>query len=34
MIHFDVLTIFPELFETFRTSGVLGKAVELSLIHI
>lgn len=28
MIQFDVLTIFPELFEPFRRVGVLGKAVE------
>ena len=34
MIHFDVLTIFPELFETFRTSGVLGKAVERGVIGL
>jgi tRNA (guanine37-N1)-methyltransferase len=26
-MHFDVLTIFPQLFEPFRTVGVLGKAV-------
>jgi tRNA (guanine37-N1)-methyltransferase len=26
-MHFDILTIFPELFEPFRTTGVLGKAV-------
>jgi tRNA (guanine37-N1)-methyltransferase len=34
MIQFDVLTIFPELFETFRTSGVLGKAVERGVIGL
>jgi len=33
-MHFDVLTIFPELFDGFRTTGVLGKAVEKSLIEI
>jgi len=33
-MHFDVLTIFPEFFDTFRTTGVLGKAVEKSLIGI
>jgi len=33
-MHFDVLTIFPELFDTFRTTGVLGKAVEKTLIEI
>jgi tRNA (guanine37-N1)-methyltransferase len=33
-VHFDVLTIFPEFFASFRTTGVLGKAVEKSLIGI
>jgi len=33
-MHFDVLTIFPELFASFRTTGVLGKAVERRLIGI
>jgi tRNA (guanine37-N1)-methyltransferase len=33
-MHFDILTIFPEFFDTFRTTGVLGKAVEKSLIEI
>jgi tRNA (guanine37-N1)-methyltransferase len=33
-MQFDVLTIFPELFDGFRTTGVLGKAVEKSLIGI
>ena len=33
-MHFDILTIFPEFFETFRTTGVFGKAVEKSLIGI
>jgi tRNA G37 N-methylase TrmD len=27
-MHFDVVTIFPQLFETFRCTGVLGRAVE------
>ena len=27
-MHFDILTIFPEFFDPFRTTGVLGKAVE------
>jgi hypothetical protein len=31
-MHFDVLTIFPQLFEPFRTVGVLGKAVERGVI--
>jgi len=33
-MHFDVLTIFPGLFDSFRTTGVLGKAVERELIGI
>ncbi len=33
-MHFDILTIFPELFESFRTTGVLGKAVDRGLIGI
>jgi len=33
-MHFDVLTIFPELFDTFRTTGVLGKAVEKGVIEL
>jgi tRNA (guanine37-N1)-methyltransferase len=33
-MHFDVLTIFPELFESFRTTGVLGRAVERGLVGL
>ena len=33
-MHLDVVTIFPELFTPFRTTGVLGKAVERGLIEI
>lgn len=33
-MHFDILTIFPEFFDGFRTTGVLGKAVERELIGI
>jgi len=33
-MHFDILTIFPEFFDTFRTTGVLGKAVDRSLVGI
>jgi tRNA (guanine37-N1)-methyltransferase len=33
-MHFDILTIFPELFDSFRTTGVLGRAVERELIGI
>lgn len=31
---FDILTVFPEIIEGFRTTGVIGKAVEKSLIDI
>jgi tRNA (guanine37-N1)-methyltransferase len=33
-MHFDVLTIFPELFEPFRGTGVLGKAVDAGTVTI
>ena len=33
-MHIDVLTIFPKFFDTFRTTGVLGKAVERDFIGI
>lgn len=33
-MHFDILTIFPEFFGPFRTTGVLGKAVERGLIGV
>lgn len=33
-MHVDVVTIFPELFEPFRSTGLLGKAVERGLIAI
>ena len=33
-MHFDVLTIFPELFEPLRTVGVLGKAVARGVIGL
>jgi tRNA (guanine37-N1)-methyltransferase len=33
-MHFDVLTIFPELFDAFRTTGVLGKAVERGIVGL
>jgi len=33
-MHFDILTIFPELFDGFRTTGVLGKAVERGTVGI
>jgi tRNA (guanine37-N1)-methyltransferase len=33
-MHFDVLTIFPQLFEPFRTVGVLGKAIERGVVGL
>ena len=34
MLRIDVLTIFPELFEAFRTTGVLGLAAERGLLEL
>jgi tRNA (guanine37-N1)-methyltransferase len=34
MLRIDVITIFPELFEPFRRTGVLGGAVERGLIAL
>lgn len=33
-MQFDVLTIFPELFDAFRTTGLLGKAVEREIVGL
>lgn len=33
-MRFDILTIFPQLFEPFRAVGVLGKAVERGVVGI
>jgi tRNA (guanine37-N1)-methyltransferase len=33
-MHFDILTIFPQLFEAFRTVGLLGKAVERGVVGL
>jgi tRNA (guanine37-N1)-methyltransferase len=33
-MQFDILTIFPELFEPFRTIGVLGRAVDRGIVGI
>jgi len=33
-MHFDILTIFPQLFVPFRETGVLGKAVEGDVIGL
>lgn len=33
-MHVDVVTIFPELFRSFRETGVLGKAIERGLVDI
>jgi tRNA (guanine37-N1)-methyltransferase len=34
MMHFDILTIFPELFEPFRSTGLLGKAVDRGVVGL
>jgi tRNA (guanine37-N1)-methyltransferase len=34
MLRIDVITIFPELLEAFRTTGVLGSAVERGLLAL
>lgn len=33
-MRFDVLSLFPDLFGPFRTTGVLGRAVEAGLVDI
>lgn len=33
-MRFDILTLFPDLFETFRRVGVLGRGVEQGLVTI
>jgi tRNA (guanine37-N1)-methyltransferase len=33
-MHFDILTLFPRLFEDFRSIGVLGKAVARGLVTV
>jgi len=33
-MHFDVLTIFPQLFDAFRTAGVLGKAIDRGVVAV
>jgi len=33
-MQFDVLTIFPQLFDAFRTTGVLGKAIERGVVSV
>ncbi len=33
-MRFDVVTIFPELFDRFKTVGLLGKAVDRGLVDI
>ena len=30
----DILTLFPEMFETFKTASILGRAVENELVSI
>jgi tRNA (guanine37-N1)-methyltransferase len=34
MLRIDVITIFPELFEAFRTTGVLGAAIERGRLEL
>jgi tRNA (guanine37-N1)-methyltransferase len=33
-MRFDIVTIFPQLFEAFRRTGVLGKAVERATLSV
>jgi len=33
-VHFDILTIFPQLFDAFRITGVLGKAIERGVVAV
>jgi len=33
-MRFDIVTIFPQLFDPFRTTGLLGKAVDRGLLTI
>lgn len=33
-MHFDVVTIFPQLFEAFRLTGVLGRAIERATVSV
>ncbi len=33
-MRFDVLTLFPDLFEVFRRAGVLGRAIESGIVDL
>lgn len=33
-MRFDILTLFPEAFESFKTTSIIGKAVEKKLLEI
>lgn len=33
-MHFEIVTIFPELFGPFRTTGILGKAVDRGTVRL
>jgi tRNA (guanine37-N1)-methyltransferase len=33
-MHIDVLTLFPELFEVYRTTSIVGRAVDAGLVEI
>jgi tRNA (guanine37-N1)-methyltransferase len=33
-MRFDIITIFPQLFEAFRTTGVLGRAIDRGVVSV
>jgi tRNA (guanine37-N1)-methyltransferase len=33
-LHFEILTLFPELFDSFLTASLLGKAIEAGLVAV
>ncbi|MCA9580443.1 MAG: tRNA (guanosine(37)-N1)-methyltransferase TrmD [Myxococcales bacterium] len=33
-MHFHVITIFPELFDSFLRGGIFGKAIEAGAVHV
>jgi tRNA (guanine37-N1)-methyltransferase len=33
-LHFELLTLFPELFDSFLTASLLGKAIEAGLVRV
>ena len=34
MLHFDLLTLFPELFRSFLSESLIGKALEKQLFQV